>query len=145
MRMPKKIRVLLILAGCIFAPVFLLALCIGSAAGLYDPAYGFKHKSPHYYAAFAKSCDSLIVQRIVGTNEFVEVPVTDTSLPKMIRDVHPFEIKVARDYVWILAGGTSHVLGYGIRWEPQDEAKTNVWALSAIQEGYTRVLYVAER
>ena len=145
MRMPKKIRVVVVLAGCIFSSVLLLVLCIGSAAGLYNPASGFKHKSPQYYAAFAKSCDSLLAQRILGTDEFVEVLVTDASLPEMIRDVHPFKIKLARDRVWILAGGTSHVLGYGITWEPQDEAKTNVWALSATQESDTRVLYVAER
>jgi hypothetical protein len=145
MRMSKKVRVVLILGGGIIAPALLLALCIGSAAGLHDPASGFKHKSPQYYAAFAKSCDSLLVQYLTGTNRFVEVPVTDTSLPKIIRDVHPFKIKVERNHVWILAGGTSHVLGYGISWEPNDEAKTNVWALSTTQESQTRVLYVAER
>jgi len=68
MRISKQVRVVLILVGGIIVPVLILALCIGSAAGLHDPASGFKHKSPQYYAAFAKSCDSLLVQHLTGTN-----------------------------------------------------------------------------
>lgn len=71
--------------------------------------------------------------------------MTDASLPKIVRDVHPFKIRVSRGCVSILAGGTSHVLGYGINWQRQDEAKTNVWALSTSQESQTHLLYVVER
>ena len=133
------------LTGCIGGPFLLLGFYTAAIVPFHDPASGFKHKSPAYYAAFAKSCDSLLAQHLVGTNEFVEVPVTDASLPKIVRDVHPFKIRVSRGCVSILAGGTSHVLGYGINWQRQDEAKTNVWALSTSQESQTHLLYVVER
>jgi hypothetical protein len=107
--------------------------------------FAFRHRSPGYYAEFARACDSLLAQHPIGTNEIVEIPVNDQSIPSIIRQVHPFRIKLATNWVWILAWGEGHADGVGITWEPQNEGQTSVWALLTTAEGHTRTVYVAPR
>ena len=70
--------------------------------------FAFRHRSTSYYVEFTKACDSLLAQHPLGTNKFIELPVTDASLPGIIRNVHPFRIKLAANWVWILAWGEGH-------------------------------------
>lgn len=48
----------------------------------------FKHKRAKYHADFAKACDSLLINYPLGTNKYVEISAKDSSLPKMISDLH---------------------------------------------------------
>lgn len=107
--------------------------------------FAFRHKSAGYYGQFAKACDSLLTQHPVGTNKVLELPVTDASVPNIIRDVHPVRIKLGTNWVWILAWGESHGNGVGITWAPENEAQTNVWILRTTVESHTRAVYVASR
>jgi hypothetical protein len=88
---------------------------------------GFKHKNATYHAEFAEACDSLLALHPLGTNQSIEVPVTDPSLPKIITDLHPVRIGVSPNKVWILVN-ESHIDGLAVIWEPQNQ--TNTWALS---------------
>ncbi len=109
----------------------------------------FKHKRAKYHADFAKACDSLLINYPLGTNKYVEISAKDSSLPKMISDLHPERIRVARNKVWILVHG-SHVNGLAVIWEPvwdpMDQNQTNTWALSITSgEGVDDTLYVTNR
>ena len=110
-----------------------------------DPTFRFRHRSARYYVDFSKTCDSILAKHPLGTNESIEIPVTDTSLPEIIRELPPFKIEVRPHCLWILAGGTGHANGYGITWEPRDESETNVWVLRTILESHERIVYAANR
>jgi hypothetical protein len=83
--------------------------------------FAFRHRSIGYYVEFTKACDSLLAQHPLGSNRFIEIPVADASLPGIVRNVHPFKIKLAANWVWILAWGEGHGDGVGITWEPEIE------------------------
>jgi hypothetical protein len=101
----------------------------------------FHHKSSGYYGELSRECDAIRAGHPVGTNQFIELSVTDPSLPKIIRDLQPRKIKVYREGFWILHGGS---IEFGIVWE-QDKSRTNVWTLSTACESHVRVVYVASR
>ncbi len=101
----------------------------------------FQHQGDEYYSELARACDAIIAEHLVGTNRFIELTVTDSSLPKIIRDLHPLKIVVQPQRIWILHGGS---IEFGIAWE-QDESRTNAWTLSTACESDVRVLYVASR
>lgn len=95
--------------------------------------FGFKNKSAKYHAEFAEACDSVLIHHPLGTTKGIELSVTDSSLPKIITDLHPVRIGVSPNKVWILVN-ESHIDGLAIIWEPQwqplNENQTNIWELS---------------
>jgi hypothetical protein len=139
MRVPPIAKFLLLFVGLL--AVFILVLPMLG----HPQHFAFRHRSRGYYADFTRACDSLLAQHPVGTNKFVEIPVNDLSIPSIIRQVHPFRIKLATNWVWILAWGEGHADGVGITWESQSEGQTNEWALLTTVESHTRTIYVATR
>lgn len=106
---------------------------------------GFKHKNAKYHAEFAEACDSILSHYPLGTNESIDIPVTDPSLPKIISDLHPASIGLSPNYVWILVS-SSHVNGLAVIWKPQDEKQTNTWTLSINGgDGPEDIVYVTNR
>jgi hypothetical protein len=85
--------------------------------------FGFKNKSAKYHADFAEACDFVLAHHPLGTNMFVKLSVTDSSLPQIISDTHPAEIGVGSNIVWVLVSH-SHVDGLAVIWKPQDEVLT---------------------
>jgi hypothetical protein len=70
---------------------FCLALFISS----FDTKFHrFKRASPQYHGNFAAACDSILSHYPSGTNRFVEVAVTDKSLPEIVSALHPAKIKL---------------------------------------------------
>src|SRR5271168_2993236 len=53
-----------------------------------------QHKSHEYYVELAAGCDSILAKHPPGTNEAVWIPVTDPSLPSVVRDLHPLKLQV---------------------------------------------------
>ena len=100
--------------------------------------FSFRHRNGRYYADFTAACDSLLAEHPVGTNRFIELAVTDASIPKIVRDLRPVKIKLATNWVWILYGGG---VEFSVTWE-QDETQTNAWVLSTTCESHTRTVYV---
>lgn len=139
MRVPPLAKSLLVIVTLLAVLILVLPILV------HPQHFAFRHRSAGYYADFARACDSLLAQHPIGTNQFVEVPVFDPSIPSIIRQVHPFRIKLATNWVWILAWGEGHADGVGITWGPQSESQTNGWALLTAVEGQTRTIYVASR
>ncbi|GEM_PF-2905324 len=139
MRVPPIAKLLLLFVALLIAFLLVLPILV------HRQQFAFRHSSPGYYADFTRACDSLLAQHPVGTNKFVEVPINEPSLPDIIRQVHPFSIKVASNRVWILAWGPGRGNGVAIVWEPQSQGQTNVWTLSTTVENQTRTLYAAAR
>jgi hypothetical protein len=101
--------------------------------------FGWRHMSAKYYADFTAACDSVLATHPLGTNDFIQIPVTDPSLPKIITDAKPLKIKISRQRFWMLQGSDSHA-GIGVTWEPQ-WGHTNVWILLTTAESLDTVVY----
>jgi hypothetical protein len=102
-----------------------------------------QHKSPEYYAELATACDSILAKHPLGTNEVIWIPVTDPSLPAVIKDLHPLKLQVNPRRVWMLLDSDSRA-GIGLEWQPKWE-DTNVWKLDIVAESLETVLYSAKR
>jgi hypothetical protein len=105
--------------------------------------FGLRHKSAKYYADYTAACDSVLAKHPLGTNESINIPVTDPSLPKIMTDLHPIKIQVRPQCVWILLGSDSHA-GFGLTWEPQWN-NTNIWVLHTTAESLDTVIYSSKR
>lgn len=103
----------------------------------------FRDKNEHYYSEFARGCDSLLAQHPLETNGFFDVSVRDTSLPKIIKGLHPDEIRITRQRVWIRVGDGR--AGFAVIWEPQSQTGTNSWVLTAGSENFFPVVYEEKR
>ena len=101
----------------------------------------FRHKSDAYYSELTKAFDTMLAEHPIGTNRWIELSVTDPSLPKVVRDLQPLKIKVSPQRIWVLHGGS---IEFGVAWEP-DEQRTNVWTLITACESDVRVIYAAGR
>ena len=102
-----------------------------------------QHKSPKYYAELAGACDSLLATHPLGTNEVIWISVTDTSLPAVVRDLHPLKLQVNPHRVWMLLDSDSRA-GIGLEWQPKWE-DTNIWKLDIVAESLETVLYSVKR
>ena len=102
-----------------------------------------QHKNPEYYAELAAACDSILAKHAPGSNEVVWIPVTDPSLPTIVRDLHPLKLQVNPQRVWMLLDSDSRA-GIGLEWQPKWD-DTNVWKLDIVAESLETVLYSAER
>ena len=105
--------------------------------------FGLRHKSSKWYSDFTAACDSVLAEHPVGTNEAVMIPVTDSSLPKIIADLHPLKIQVSRQRFWMLLVSDSHA-GFGLTWDPK-WGDTNIWVLHTTAESEDTIIYSATR
>jgi len=102
-----------------------------------------QHKSHEYYVELAAACDSILASHPLGTNEVIWIPVTDPSLPAVVRDLHPLKLQVNPNRVWMLLDYDSHA-GIGLEWQPKWE-DPNVWKLDEVAESFETVLYSVKR
>ncbi len=111
---------------------------------LLNPQYfGLRHKSTRWYVDFTAACDAVLAAHPPGTNEAIWIPVTDPSIPKIIRDLHPLKLQVNPQRVWMLMVRDSHA-GFGLEWHPK-WGDTNVWVLETVAESMETVVYSATR
>lgn len=136
--------------GGIILLLFLAAIFGGVIYLRHTSVYiGFKHKSNEYHAEFAEACDSVLAQHPPGTNEAIELSVSDPSLPRIITDLHPLKVVVFPNQVWILVS-ESHVDGLAVfwepQWQPQNQTQTNTWNLGISSgEGPPEFVYFGSR
>ncbi|EEF59022.1 hypothetical protein [Pedosphaera parvula] len=130
----------------IIISALIVGCCLVLLNWLFDSKYSrFKSQNPKYHADFAAACDSILANHPLGTNKYMELSVTDTSLAEIIRNLHPERIKVSTNWVWIWVD-SSHTDGLSITWEPRDESQTNIWNLIiGYGEGKNKVVYVSKR
>jgi hypothetical protein len=110
----------------------------------------FASEGTNYYARLAVACDSLILKVGSNTNK-LDINGNDTSLPPMIRDLHPTIVRVMSGIdkngnplrgVSIMSGASRN--GWGIAWEQQDfDYATNPvpWTLSVNTEDDHKILF----
>jgi hypothetical protein len=111
---------------------------------LLDPQYfGLCHKSEKWYADYTAACDSVLAQHPLKDGEYLEIPITDRSLPKIITDLHPIKIHISHQWFWMLLGSDSHN-GFGLIWQPQRN-NTDVWNLFTVRENAETFLYSTDR
>jgi apolipoprotein N-acyltransferase len=126
----------------LIAAVLLLALPAALAAvvpSLLKSDYSrFIEKDQRYYSRFARACDSALGQRPSGTYEFIFIPATNVSLPKIIQDWHPNRLTYGARGLDILVG--SGRAGFVISWH-QPEGETNLWVLETSGEVPEQRLY----
>jgi hypothetical protein len=133
----RALRIILISAVVIPAAFWLLPL-------MFESHYiRLQHKSPRYYAELAAACDSVLATHPLGTNDVIWIPVTDTSLPAPVRDLHPLKLQVNPQRVWMLLDSDSRA-GIGLEWQAKWD-DTNVWKLDIVGEGLETVLYSTNR
>ena len=115
---------------------------------LLNPEYfRLRHKSVKWYEDFTAACDSVIASHPSGTNDYIAVSVTDTSLPKIITDLHPLKIQAGPQRFWMLLLHDSHA-GFGLTWDPVWEGtnrNTNIWMLYTTAESEDTIIYSARR
>ena len=102
----------------------------------------FVDQDQRYYTQFARACDSMISKRPPGTYEFLFVPATNVSLPKIIEAWHPTRVTFYQSGFDILAG--SGRAAFVISWH-RPEGETNLWALETSGEPPERRLYVERK
>jgi hypothetical protein len=136
-------RALRVIAIVIVVPAFIAAF-LWFLPTLHNPQYfGLRHKSARWYADFTAGCDAVLAAHPLGTNEAIWIPVSDPSIPKIIRDLHPLKLQVNPQRVWMLMVSDSHA-GFGLEWHPKWEI-TNVWILETVAESLETVVYSATR
>src|ERR1041385_576656 len=98
----RALGITFILVGTVVGLLFLLLI-------LFPSHYiRLQHKSHEYYVELAAGCDSILVSHPLGTNEVIWIPITDPSLPKVVRDLHPLKLQVNPQRVWMLLDSDSH-------------------------------------
>ena len=116
MRVPRTILALLVLGVCICLIVILLP---------FRSSYlRFMHKSQQYYSELAHGCDAVLAAHPLGTNEFIRIPGTDTSLPKIVRDLRPSRVTISSNRVHLMIGQGRG--GFGVAWEEDEMRKSGV-------------------
>lgn len=122
---------------------FILGLCWLLPIMFESHYIRLQHKSPKYYSNLAAACDSILAKHPSGTNKVSWIPVTDPSLPKAVRDLHPLKLQVNPQRVWMLLDSDSRA-GIGLEWQPKWD-DTNVWKLDILGESLETVLYSVRR
>lgn len=102
-----------------------------------------QHKSSEYYVELASACDAILAKHPLGTNELIAIPVTDPSLPPIVRDLSPLKVQLTPRGLWMMLDSDSHS-GIGLDWQPK-EHDTNVWKLDIVAESLEIVLYTRKR
>ncbi|MEY2428926.1 MAG: hypothetical protein QOJ40_1811 [Verrucomicrobiota bacterium] len=150
---------LLILAALFIAVVVAFYF---SPFGPGDPYHRFHQKSVDYYSRLASACDSVLREHPhftrysetsgqkgeatftwsdpngVSWNQVRLSPI-DSSLPDLVRELHPDYILLAPSRVFI-GFGVGGRLAWSIWWV-QDDMETNRWILHSNGEGLLRRVY----
>ena len=100
----------------------------------------FMNKSHEYYSELARACESVLLAHPLGTNEFIRIQARDSSVPRIIQNLHPERVTVSPNRVHILVGVGRG--GFGIAWEPQDARH---WRITTYAESLERVAAVGTR
>jgi hypothetical protein len=145
MRIPKVILGF-VLAVVLFSGLAFLAFTLFSSRYL-----RFMGKDKTYYSDVAHACDLILHQHPVRSNdtvtlyEHMTLPYTiklsgcDTSLPKIIKALHPDSILVSTNRVFIDIP-PERMGGFGVIWE-QDETRSNYWTLKSNGDGLVKTVY----
>jgi len=144
-----------IIIGFVVGAVLLLGT-VFLAVPLFSSRYlQFMGKDTAYYTDIAHACDLVLQQHPVSSNDTVtlyshmSLPYTkklsgeEASLPKIIRALHPDEILVSSNRVWIEIP-PERMGGFVITWEPGD-MHTNYWALQSNGDGLVKTVYEESR
>jgi hypothetical protein len=149
MRASKIIIVVVIGAILLFGIAFLIVPLLSSHY------LRFMGKDTAYYTEVAHACDLIMQQHPVSSNDTITLyshmvlPYTmklsgrDTSLPKIIRALHPDMILVSTNRVWIEIP-PERMGGFVITWE-RDDMRTNYWALQSNGDGLVKTVYEESR
>jgi hypothetical protein len=132
--------VLILMILFVVAPTVLAML---AEKNLLPPYTKFTIKSQRYYHKLADACDKVLVEHPLGTNQVLRVSVMDPTLPKIITDLKPVEIRVEPQSLWMMVFSKTRA-GYAVGWEPQ-QGNTNVWELYAgAGENFFTTVYTAK-
>jgi hypothetical protein len=140
--------------------VFMLVLMTCVAAWKFpflfmpSPYLSFMRKDLSYYSQVAHACDSILQHHPVTASNSVTrygevLPFTlslsgsDTSLPKIIRALHPDDILVSSNRIFIDIP-PERMGGFGVSWG-QNELQTNQWILQSHAEGPGEIVYQENR
>jgi hypothetical protein len=141
MRAVRTMLIVAVIAACIVGFIEFLPYLV-------NPLYfGLRHKSAKWYSDFTSACDSVIASHPCGTNKYINIAVTDPSLPRIIKDLHPLKIKTSPEGFWMLLVADSHY-GFGLTWDPMwkgTNRDTNIWVLCTTAESDETVIYSAKR
>jgi len=97
-------------------------------------------KSSTYYRQVADGLEMVRQQHPLGTNLFLEIPVSDLSIPEIIHDLHPSKIRCFADGVGVQIGVGRG--GFSINWGRDDmRANFNIWVLETDAEGFRKTIY----
>jgi hypothetical protein len=130
---------------------FILAAVLLLGFGLFlllpyivSPYIRFMDKSPSYYMQVADAFELVRQQHPLGTNEFIEISVSDPSIPKIIQDLHPGRIRCFRDGAGAIIGVGR--LAYSVAWYRDDMGTNfNAWILETNAEGLRKTVYSRTR
>lgn len=111
----------------IIAGLVVIAILAVGVFQLASPYRRFLRKDFSYYSQLAQACAATLERHPVGPEPFVWVPVTDASLPAIIQDLHPTNIKVESNRVCIAIG--ERQTGFDVVWE-QDKQQAKAWTLN---------------
>jgi hypothetical protein len=155
-RLGRK-KVCLILFGMLVVVPGTLALIAPSL--LQGHWTALQHKSTKFYVHLATACDLLLQHHPSGTNEVFTiidevtgkavtnsvfwVTVTDPSIPKAIRDMHPIKLQVDSTRVSMLLDSDSRA-GIGLAWHPMSD-NTNAWVLEMYGDAPATVIFTSNR
>lgn len=125
----------------IFGLAVIAILCVGIYKAA-SPYRRFLRKDFGYYSQLAQACAATLEQHPVGSDPLVWVSVTDASLPTIIRDLHPTNIKVESNRVCIAVG--ERQTGFDVVWE-QDKQQANAWTLNTYTHTVKYTTYVGSK
>ncbi len=102
----------------------------------------FVRQPPSYYSNLAYACDAVLRAQPVPQDSLYFVKLGESSLPKLITDLHPREVVLTSTTVSI--GYSAGNDGFWIGWGP-DEGNTNLWTLEANLKGGRKAFYAETR
>ena len=126
-KLSDRQRLLILLLVMFVAPAALAVI----VPSLVESDYlKFIHKDQAYYAQVSQACEDLIHRHPLGTNEFRDISVTDSSIPTVLRKLHPSDVSVSADGLHLRMHKGSRLGYYAVSWI-RDEDITNIWRLQA--------------
>ena len=101
-------------------------------------------RSAAYYSQLAHACDAVLQATPLEENALCQVLLDKSSVPKIIRDLHPKCLWLSFDSVTIDIGQGNE--GFWVGWGP-DRTGTNMhlWTLVANVRGSQNVVYAEAR
>ena len=105
--------------------------------------FKFTHRGAKYYFAFAEACEEIRQNYPLGTNEYLNIKGTDSSIPKIIQDLPPRNVQINKSGVWIAPQKER----FAISWsrEGTHEGIGNRWVLIVEGEGSRNLVFTTNR